>query len=404
MKQKVEPLGATGFLSTMEISYSKSFANRALILAAIFPEKVTLENIPLSRDVEILISCLKKIGLIIEINQNQVTIEGSFPDCEKEVDQILETGDGGTTNRFLIPLLALGKRTYTIRAEEGFRKRPVETLIETLRKLQVKVWHNSGGEWLKIQGPVVKSSKNIKVDCEKSTQFATGLAMALWKEGQRVIPLNLKTSKSYWLMTEHLLKEFDEGERSLTTPVDFSSLSYPLALAALKGKVQITNCLERDIFQADSIFLEILKNMGAKVNFVKNGLEVEHFNLTAIDHDCRDCPDLVPTLCFICSFAVGISKLTQISVLKHKESDRIGETFRILDLFGVKYRYDQGADILEIEGGSASDPGVIFYQAPADHRMIMVAYLFMRVFSGGTIENAQHVEKSFSNFFELMNR
>ena len=86
---------------------SKSVTNRALILGALKGQSFKVSELPDSTDVLFLIDAFKKIGLKLIHNNNSVQFLNSFPECEKENSETeiyLETGDGGTTNRFLIAL------------------------------------------------------------------------------------------------------------------------------------------------------------------------------------------------------------------------------------------------------------------------------------------------------------
>ena len=99
------------YKSSVDLPYSKSYANRLLILGSISPDLFEITNVALSSDVITLIEILKEIGLDIRVENNKISIHNSFPACEKLTDQtvLLETKDGGTTNRFLACLLLLGK-------------------------------------------------------------------------------------------------------------------------------------------------------------------------------------------------------------------------------------------------------------------------------------------------------
>ncbi|MDD0854391.1 hypothetical protein HBN50_14860 [Halobacteriovorax sp. GB3] len=391
---------ASPFRAKIEVPSSKSFANRALVLAALKKEAVTLENIPLSSDVELMIDCLKKIGLEITQSPNRICVVNSFPECEKETQVVLETGEGGTTNRFLIPLLSLGSSEYIIEPKGHMRKRPMKPLYETLIQHGVFV-ESEKDHWLKIKGPFQVEESTIEVDCTQTTQFATGLALALSKLGLDVIPRGLSTSESYWKMTLDLIEKV-KASNHLLIPVDFSSLGYPIAMALHCGEVTITNCHEIDEFQADSVLIEIVKKMGGTISFSKEGLIISKSQLNGLEIDCSDCPDLVATLAFLCSYAKGESLLKNIEVLKYKECDRILETMRILDAFGITHELNSSNGMsLKIQGRKSHHQYVPFTPED-DHRMVMVSYLFMRANGGGELGRIEAVEKSFSNFFDVM--
>lgn len=395
----IDPLDSS-FYKELAVPSSKSYANRLLILAAIKKEDVTISNIPLSSDVVTMISCLRKIGLIIDVGQNSLVVRGSFPECEGSNNVRLATGDGGTTNRFLIPLLARGKQKYEIIPEGHMKERPMGPLINSLTDLGCAIKYNEGETWISIQGPYIEK-KETRVDCSTSTQFLTGLSLATVDLDIEINPIHLEVSLPYWELTLDLLKQFNEGSIRFENPVDFSSLTYPLALAAVRGEVLITNTHQIDEYQADSNFIEVLKEMGANIKFTPEGLHCKRNQLKAIEFDGSQCPDAIPTLLYVCSFAEGRSRLYNLEVLTHKECDRFHEMIRMMRIFGIKVEVDEERYEIIVYGKSGSIKKVDIIPA-RDHRMVMVAYLFMKSLGGGTLHHHEHVAKSFANFFELM--
>lgn len=389
------------FDKRIQVPSSKSYANRLLILAAINPNPIEVRNLPLSSDVETMISCLREIGLIINETKEGVLISNSFPECEKEGEPlVLDTKDGGTTNRFLVPFLARGKKKYILEPEGHMRDRPMADLLSSLNSLGVKTTHNEGDDWITVQGPI--NGEKVEVECSQTTQFLTGVALALSDTEIEVIPKNLSVSLPYWELTKELLKWGKSEKNIYVNPVDFSSLSYPLALAAVMGKVLITNCTEIDTYQADSMFLNVLKDMGAIVAFTEEGLLCEKKELKGVSFDGSQCPDVIPTLLYVCSFSKGESVISNLEVLTHKECDRFVEMINILEKFEVNFTFDPSTYEIKIQG----EPNRLLemdYSPPADHRMVMVTHLFQRTLGGGKIiDNAHHVKKSFANFFETL--
>ncbi|MBH46743.1 MAG: hypothetical protein CME71_01080 [Halobacteriovorax sp.] len=386
------------FKARISIPSSKSRANRMLFLAAITPGEVTLSNIPDSSDVTDMLKCLKVLGLNMTTpTHGQLVIHNSFPECEKESDQpiIVECGYGGTTTRFLAALLVLGCNTYHLEASGHMRDRPMSEMIEPLTKLGARIEHNRNGIWLLIKGPVKNKLELLEVDAARSTQFASAVAMTMSLWNGKVSPLNLSASEEYLKMTEDAIEQCKNHHWAI--PLDFSSLSYAMGLAAICGEVEITNFKSIDTFQPDCVFIEILKNIGARVDFGQTPLKVSLGALSSWEGDCSGFPDLVPTLAFVLAYADGTSKLKNLSVLQHKESDRLSEICKILSLNEISHQV--AGDTLLIQGGSFHANKVI-YEAPDDHRMIMMAALFMKVNGGGEIVNYEHVKKSYPFFFE----
>lgn len=389
------------------IPTSKSYANRLLILACLSKERITLRNLPHSTDVMTMIECLKEVGIQFKGDVNELIVLNSFPGCERSLtdEEIhLRTGDGGTTNRFLMGFLSLGTKKYFLHPTERISERPIDGFIEELRSMGVKI-NLENEAWLSLQGPLSPKTNEIVIDCSHSTQFATAMQLALSTSDIEIIPKNLHRSARYFKITKDLVKSFKNHDKDFDTPLDFSSFGYPLALAAVFGKLELTHYAGIDELQADSEIVNILKAMNAKVNIKGSHFLIEKSQLKSVDIDCSDFPDLVPTLAFLCSYAKGTSKLKNIDVLRHKESDRIVETLKILHAFNIKAVYHEKKDYLEIDGDVGEMPSLkekINLKTAKDHRMIMVAYLFMRVNSGGTLNDILHINKSYPKFLEVM--
>lgn len=399
MDIKVSP---SPFIKELEVPTSKSYANRLLILAALFPEDFLLQKVNFCDDVVFLVQALRDIGLEIEVENSNLLLRGQFPQCEKiNATTHLNLGDGGTTVRFLLPFLAKGRGAYLLKLGEQIRKRPLRGLIDTLVSLGVRCeWQN---EDLFIQGPLKIPKSPFGVEADKTSQFASALALALAPEKVEVLAQNQNAAVSYFALTQELISKVQKGQRDFLLPVDFSSLAYPLALAAAHGKVLIANCFERDHFQGDSIIISILEKMGFTPAFTKNGLEVQKIShLKPFDQNCRNCQDLVPVLAFLASLVSEESCLSGLENLRHKETDRIQRITEVLDQFSIPWRYDDQSFSLYIWRGKSSASFVRWNSIP-DHRIIMMVYLFMRCLQGGEILQAEPVSKSYPFFFDTIN-
>lgn len=389
---------------------SKSHSNRALILGAIRGGNFKVHNVSTSTDVTHLISCFKKVGLKMKIVGTTITFESSFPECEKDsAGEVisLKTGDGGTTNRFLIALLSRGKKEYHLFPTEKMTERPIEDLINPLKKLSVHITHNqdsSNGEaWVVVKGPAsLYNTTKLEIDCQKSTQFATALMLAFSNRPLQFEFLNLHASETYLKMTSQVIKKSLESN-GYTVPVDFSSLGYPAALAALMGRVLVKNCSEIDSFQADSVLIEMLKNSGAQRALSNEGLEIKKGTvLKPISFNVSKAPDLFPTLVFLAAHIEGESTFYELGILKFKESDRLMQMISILKAFDVKMDYDPDSNLLKVIGSSSIKYKSAEIRPARDHRIVMAAALFMAKNSGGILHEVDCIEKSFPGFLTLL--
>ena len=397
------------FNKIINIPASKSHANRALVMGAILGNHFKVKNISDSSDVIHLLNSFHALGLEANSEGSSVTFKNSFPACEKlnsELEIDLKTGDGGTTNRFLIPLLSRGEKKYHLFPSEKLAERPIDDLINPLKKLDVKIETqnlNQDLAWMKVQGPArMYNTTKVEVDCSKSTQFASGLMLAFANLPLKIECLNVHASETYIEMTKKVIKN-SIRDNFYEVPGDFSSLSYPLALAALLGSIQVLNVKEIDPFQADSIFVELLKNIGASVELKASGLEVSKSktgDLRPFKFDVNSAPDLFPTLIFLCAHIEGESEFFNLKILTYKESDRLMEMKRVMDAFGVDYSEIEGK--LLVRGKKSFNYKKAHFDPPRDHRIVMSAALFMYANSGGELSEADCVSKSYPDFFELL--
>lgn len=379
--------------STIIVPPSKSYANRFLILAA-RRGNVLIENLPVADDVVHLTKALTQIGLKLEQAGSAVRIANSFPACEPENASAIQIdiGEGGTTARFLLALLSVGKRTYRLRLAGRLAERPWEELVDTLQKGGARV--NRNGHVIEVTGPVDPKKLPKKISGARSTQFASALQLAFHEDRVKFEMIAATSSRAYWQLTEECQDAIDHQDK-LKVPVDWSSAAYPLAWAAVTGQPIELPGLRHDPVQADAYFYDWLKQRGAALESVRaSGL----IDKSATSIDMSQCLDLVPAMAFVCAHLEGESKLSGLAGLVHKESDRLASVHQLLQQVGVEARIE--GETLIIRGGVGKGPWNL--STPADHRLVMTAALFLRAHQGGTLEHPECVEKSFANYFKVM--
>lgn len=397
---KIEP---GNYRNKVSMPFSKSYANRALAIAALTPGEFKVQNIASSSDVKKMVELLKKIGLDLIEEADCITIKNSFPECEISSDEVirLETGDGGTTNRILLGILSRGKNTYELISTEKFKDRPNQEGFNILEKLGVITYlpGNLEPSWIRFQGPA-KPISELEVNCEETTQFYTAFKVYELLDEINVKPTNLKTSKKYVAITDALVHHARENNE-IKIPIDFSSASYPIVFGSVKNEITIENCDQIDSLQADSAVIDIVNRAGGSVHLKEGvGLVIKPSKLVGFEVDCSDFPDLVPSLVFLALNSSGKSILRNVSVLRHKESDRLEEILRITELIGAQVLLDSALDELIVHGDFCLEDEVSF-NLPADHRMIMLAAMILRAYGiTGEVDNTNHVKKSYPNFFE----
>jgi len=385
---------------SLNIPSSKSYANRALIIASLKKGNTTLSNITLCDDVKEMIAALKDLGLNIQENGNQLVIKNSFPACEtkSEENQSIYLGEGGTTIRFLLPLISLGYNTYIVKVHPRFKLRPMETLFDQLKRLDVTLeLLEAEDELCKIQGPI-SLDKKVSIDCSKTTQYATAFMLLQTYHEFDLVLEGLASSQLYIEMTKAVIENF-KGHHHYEVPIDFSGASYFIAYGALKKSILLSNVKSIDELQGDSSIIGILKDMGIDIQLTGEGLSVSKaVNLQSFEVDARNCLDLVPTLAVLAAHAPGTSAISNIANLKYKESDRIEAIISLLKQFEIECRYEN--ETLFINGGTLKIPPKI--ETIADHRLIMSGAILIKTLGSAELSPISNVTKSFPNFFELL--
>lgn len=129
----------------VDIPGSKSYTNRALVMASLTKGPVTLFNPLYSEDTEAMIGCLRRLGLRIETLPDRITVYDDISIIQnKSYD--LYAKDSGTTIRFLLALLCLAPGMQVIRAGSGLMNGPLRIWLRLCVKWAARstIWKKKG--------------------------------------------------------------------------------------------------------------------------------------------------------------------------------------------------------------------------------------------------------------------
>ncbi len=387
---------------------SKSYAQRAVAAALLAGGETTLTHLDLCNDTRAALDVARRLGASVSHEGTTYTIHGGL----NPVSTKLNIGESGLATRLFTPIASLCHMPITINGEGSILRRPIEMMEEPLQALGVEVISNGGYLPISVKGPM--RGGEIHVDGSLSSQFITGLLMALpLSPNDTVLHVENLKSRPYVDMTIDLAARFGvaiehnnyeqfyiAGGQHYTPCTyniegDWSGASCLLVAGATAGSITIRN-LNHISLQADLAIIEALARAGAEIITTNSSVTVHGGPLHAFEFDATDCPDLFPALAALAASCEGTSVLTGTQRLTYKESNR-AET--IAEVFG---RLGIGVDLSEentmrITGGPVSSAVVDSHN---DHRIAMAAAIAaLSSDDSVVIEGADAADKSYPNFW-----
>ena len=392
---------------------SKSYAQRAVAAALLAGGETTLTHLDLCNDTRAALDVARRLGASVSHEGTTYTIRGGL----NPVSTKLNIGESGLATRLFTPIASLCHMPITINGEGSILRRPIEMMEEPLQALGVEVISNGGYLPISVKGPM--RGGEIHVDGSLSSQFITGLLMALpLSPNDTVLHVENLKSRPYVDMTIDLAARFGVAIKHNNyeqfyiaggqhyTPCtyniegDWSGASCLLVAGATAGSITIRN-LNHISLQADLAIIEALARAGAEIITTNSSVTVHGGPLHAFEFDATDCPDLFPALAALAASCEGTSVLTGTQRLTYKESNR-AET--IAEVFG---RLGIGVDLSEentmrITGGPVSSAVVDSHN---DHRIAMAAAVAaLSSDDSVVIEGADAADKSYPNFWKDLDK
>lgn len=415
---EIKPITGT-IDAIVKVPGSKSYTNRALIMAALADGRSTIANALFSDDTKYMASSLNVLGIPVEEQQdvNKFIVHGKGGAIPARQANLF-VGNAGTAMRFLTAMLTLGNGVYEIDGVMRMRQRPIQDLLDGLRQLGADVIskHNDGCPPVIIRGKGLNGGVAV-VKGDLSSQYFSALLMtAPYAKRDTVIEVKGSlVSKRYVDMTIALMSQFGvnvenkdykmflakSGQRykaaNYVVEGDASAASYFFAAAAITGgKVRVVG-IGNDSLQGDIHFVNVLKSMGCKITMGSNWIEVQGDTLHGVDVDMGDMPDVVQTLAAVSVFARGKTRVRNVKNMRIKETDRIAAVVNELRKMGISaVEYEDGFEI------EPSPPRPAEIETYDDHRMAMSFALIGLRSKGISIKNPECVSKTFPDYFQRL--
>ncbi|MCM3358798.1 3-phosphoshikimate 1-carboxyvinyltransferase [Psychrobacillus sp. FSL W7-1457] len=422
MTVKLLNFGKPSLQGSIKIPGDKSVSHRSIMFGAIAEGTTTVEGFLQSDDCLSTIDCFGKLGVDIKVDGEHVQIDSQGISTWKEPDEILYTGNSGTTTRLMLGILAGSSISSVLIGDESIQKRPMKRVTEPLKQMGAKLIGRANGQYtpIAVEGTTLKAI-HYKMPVASAQVKSAILLAALNSEGETVVE-ELETTRDH---TEKMLKHFGaeisvkdnvislQGGQKLTgahvvVPGDISSAAFFLVAGAiaLDSKLVLTNV---GLNETRTGIIDVLKAMGATLTIETQNnashepigtLTIETSNLVGTEIGGDLIPrliDEIPVIALLATQAKGKTIIKNAEELKVKETNRIDAVVNELRKLGANINPTEDGMVIEgptpLHGGELSTYG--------DHRIGMMAAIAALVTDGiVSIDNQECIAVSYPNFFE----
>ncbi|TDF95494.1 3-phosphoshikimate 1-carboxyvinyltransferase [Paenibacillus piri] len=406
------------------VSGSKSYTNRALIIAALAEGASTLRGILRSDDSYWCLDALRKLGVSCSVEGGTVELAGNGGEWPTPSGS-LYIGAAGTIARFLPGALAAGSAGgWTLTGSSQLNERPVRPLIDALNAIGADIRYEADEGRLPVRiAARGLAGGEVTVSGAVSSQFLSGLLIASPYARQRTVITveDQIVQHAYVGMTIELMKRFGvtvehnaaydrfivESQRyqgqDVQLEADASTAGYFLAYAALTGgRIRITN-LTAATLQPDIGLLQVFERMGCRVFCGSEGIELSGTETLkgGFTISMKEMSDQTPTLAAIAPFADAPITITDVEHIRKHECDRIHAICESLTRLGI--RAEEHRDGLTVHPGMPQPPAEAL-DTYDDHRMAMSLALIGSRAGGLRLRDPGCVSKTCPSFFDDMGK
>ena len=424
------------FRNSLQMPASKSFAQRAIIAAALADGRSHLRGYSPCDDSESALAVARALGAKVRVDGSTLTIDG-IGGAHTSLET-LHTGESGLLTRLMIPLMAtINDCPVTITGEKTLTRRPLKGVSDIMASFGVIVRESTVP--MHVDGRIIPGVAEISG--KDGSQLISGLltALPLFEKPSTLIVTDPK-SIPYMFITCDVLKRFGikissemEGDEKMIEEQDWSgctgvtfkirggqkyhaadfdiegdwSSAAPFLVAgALYGKAEVSG-LDTSSLQADLSIADILVEAGAVVSEMDGAVCVSRAPLEAFAADLNNAPDIFPIVSVLAAFCSGESVISGVGRLVGKESNRCEAILEMLSGLGVEASVV--GDDLHIVGETLTSRllnGRLLhggtFTSRGDHRMAMA----LKIASFGAsepiaIDDTACVAKSFPGFWEM---
>lgn len=407
---------------SIKVPGDKSISHRSIMLGAIAEGRTTVEGFLEGEDCLRTIEIFKQLGVSIERQGTNVTIDSPGIENWTTPSDELYAGNSGTTARLMLGILAGSNVSSVLTGDESLSKRPMKRVTIPLQSMGAKIEGTEDNEYLPLTvkgGELSGMTYHVPV---ASAQVKSAILFAGLRASGKTIVSEPAISRDH---TERMFEQFGvsietngntvtiEGGQTLQAssvkvPGDISSAAFFLAAAAMVAN-SCVEIVEVGLNPTRTGIIEVLRQMGAAIDVHEETggrgesygtIKVSKATLHGIEISGEIIPTLIdelPIIALLATQAEGTTIIKDAAELRVKETDRIAAVTTELKKLGASIEATPDGMIIHgptpLKGTSMNSYG--------DHRLGMMAAIASLVADGEVIiEDPACIAVSYPNFFE----
>ncbi|MBT6883310.1 MAG: 3-phosphoshikimate 1-carboxyvinyltransferase [Rhodospirillaceae bacterium] len=418
---------------TVRVPGDKSVSHRALMFGALAVGETNISGLLEGDDVLATAAAMRALGAQVTRGEDGTwQVFGCGVGGLAEPGNVLDMGNSGTAVRLLMGVLAGHAFPATLTGDASLRSRPMERIMKPLRDIGATFVSAEGGRLpITMTGAVDPLPTAYEMPVASAQVKSAVLLAGLSVPGETVVIEPVPTRDH----TERLLRHFGadvrveddpDGRRRVTlvgepelegrnvvVPADISSAAFPMVAALLvPGSAVTLTGVGTNPLRAG--LMDTLRDMGGDLRLENSRDEdgepvadvvVRAAKLRGVDVPAGRVPSMIdefPVLAVCAAHAEGTTRMTGLSELRVKESDRLAAMAQGLSACGVAL--EETEDTLTIFGDGKAPVGGAEIDSDLDHRIAM-AFLVLGMASRDAVRVAQAetIATSFPGFADMMN-
>ena len=407
------------------VASDKSISHRGIMLGSIADGITKIENFLMGEDCLSTIECFRKLGIKIDVSENEVLVHGKGMAGLIGTAEQLDAGNSGTTTRLLTGLLSGYNFTSVINGDSSLQKRPMKRIIEPLSLMGADICAVdgnfcpltiNGGGLVSIDYTLPVASAQIKSGIILAALNAEGTTNITEPQKSRDHTENMLAAMGGNIKRDGNIISVSKTEKlvssEITVPGDISSAAFFIVLALISKNSEL---IIRDvgINETRTGIIDVLLKMGGDIRLENKriicgepiaDIVVKSSDLKAVEVGGDIIPrliDEVPILAVAFAFADGKSRISGAKELRVKESDRIKTVLEMLNTANVQT--EEFEDGFSVFGTDVVSGGR--FMSYMDHRIAMSAKVLSLMARGESfIDGFDCVNVSYPDFLATLDK